>query len=180
MRLRLMLIVGIFVLFPLASAGIFIEPLKEVYNYGDQLTAQTNLIPSSAVSGHYTVDLKCGTNLTLNIFNQFYNLQANVEHPVQVTTQLNNPLLNNLSSSCVLSASFNGETSTSNIFVMSKLIKLDLDIEFDEIVPGKSFQISGTAFKESGVPLNGFVEVFINSLNLYKSATVSNGILNIS
>ncbi|KKQ17841.1 MAG: hypothetical protein US31_C0015G0007 [Berkelbacteria bacterium GW2011_GWA1_36_9] len=175
-----MLIVGIFVLFPLASAGIFIEPLKEVYNYGDQLTAQTNLIPSSAVSGHYTVDLKCGTNLTLNIFNQFYNLQANVEHPVQVTTQLNNPLLNNLSSSCVLSASFNGETSTSNIFVMSKLIKLDLDIEFDEIGPGKSFQISGTAFKESGVPINGFVEVFINSLNLYKSATVSNGILNIS
>ena len=163
-----------------ASAGIFIEPLKEIYNYGDQLTAQTNLIPSSAVSGHYTVDLKCGTNLTINIFNQFFNLQANVEQPVQITTQLLNPLLNNLSSSCNLRANFNGETATSSSFRLSRLIILDLSLDFDELAPGKSFSISGTAIKESGVPLNGFVEIFVTSLNLYKSGTVSGGIVNIS
>lgn len=162
------------------SAAIFVEPLNEVYNYGDQLSVQTNLISSAPASAHYIVDLVCGTNLTINIFNQFFNLPANVEQPVQVTTMLSNSILNNITSLCNLRASFNGETSYSNNFRISRLIELDLDLDFDELTPGGSFFVSGGAIKESGIPVNGFVEVFVNSLNLYKSATVSNGLLNLT
>ena len=163
-----------------AGAGIFIEPLKEVYNYGDQLTVQTNLIPSSATAGHYVVDLKCGTNLTLNIFNQFYNLQSGIEQPVQVTTQLTSPLLNNLTSSCYLSANFGSDVASSGSFALSKVIIVELELEFDDLAPGKTISVSGSAIKESGVPINGFVELSVPSLNLYKSSTVSNGGVNIS
>ncbi|MEK6847331.1 MAG: hypothetical protein AABY16_04135 [Nanoarchaeota archaeon] len=180
MRLRLIFIVGIFVLLPLASAGIFIEPLNEIYNYGDQLTIRTNLIPSSATAGHYIVDLKCGANLTINIFNQFFNLQPGVEQPVQITTQLTNPLLSNLSSSCYLFSNFGSDVASSSSFALSKIIIVELELEFDELAPGKKISVSGSAIKESGVSLNGFVELSVPSLNLYKSTAVSNGIVNIS
>ncbi len=166
--------------FGFASAGIFIEPLNEIYNYGDQLTIQTNLITSSATAGHYTVDLKCGANLTLSIFNQFFNLQTGVEQPVQITTQLTSPLLNNLSSSCYLSANFGNDATSSGSFRLSDEIILDLELEFDELSPGKYIYVSGNAMKESGVPLNGFVELSVPSLNLYKSTTVINGVVNVS
>ncbi len=162
------------------SAGIFIEPLNEVYNYGDQLTVKTNLIPSAAIAEHYTVDLKCGTNLTINIFNQFFNLQTGAEQIVQVTTQLTNSLLNNITSACYLSANFGGDVVDSNEFVISRNIFVELDLEFDELAPGKRIYLEGTATKESGVLLNGFVELSVPSLNLYKSGTVSNGVVNIS
>ena len=117
------------------NAGIFIEPLNEIYNYGDQLTVRTNLIPSSAMAGHYTADLKCGTNLTINIFNQFFNLLSGAEQPVQITTQLTNPLLNNLSSSCYLLANYGGEVASSSSFDLSNVVLVEIELEFDELSP---------------------------------------------
>ncbi len=182
MKLRVMNLVILATIFAVgfASAGIFIEPLKEVYNYGDQLTVKTNLIPSAVIAEHYTVDLKCGTNLTINIFNQFFNLQPGVEQPVQITTQLTSSLLNNLSSSCYLSAKFGSDAVDSNEFSLSKTIFVELDLEFDELAPGKKIYLDGIAKKESGVLINGFVELSVPSLNLYKSGTVTNGVVNIS
>ncbi len=182
MRIKVMILGFLMTIFVVSfvSAGIFIEPLNEVYNYGDHLTVKTNLIPSATVAGHYTVDLKCGTNLTLNIFNQFFNLQSGFEQPVQITTQLTNLLLNNLTSSCYLLAIFGSDVVDSNEFSLSKNIFVELELEFDELAPGKKIYLDGVAIKESGVPLNGFVELSVPSLNLYKSGTVSNGIVNIS
>ncbi len=178
MRLKVMIILLVLFL-PLGSSSIFIEPLKEIYNYGDQLNVQTKIVPSVTTSGHYTVDLKCG-NITINIFNSFFDLPANVEKPVPVATQVLNPLLNNITSSCSLKASYVGESMNSNSFMLSKKINVDAELDFDELAPGKYLSIGGTAIKESGVPLNGFAEVFVNSLNLYKSATVVEGVFNIS
>ncbi|MBS3083171.1 hypothetical protein J4423_00030 [Candidatus Pacearchaeota archaeon] len=181
MRLRVMIVLFALALFllPLVSSSIFIEPLNEVYNYGDTLIAQTKIVPSVATSGHYTVDLKCG-NITINVFNNFLELSANVEREVTVMTQVLNPLLNNITSSCLLRASFSGESINSNSFALSNKINVEAEIEFDELKPSNSLIIGGTAIKESGVPLNGFVELFINSLNLYKSFTVTEGIFNMS
>ena len=181
MRFRVMISLLVFMTFllPLVSSSIFIEPLKTVYNYGDTLTAQTKIVPSVATSGHYIVDLKCG-NITINIFNNFFDLPANVERPVLVTTQILSPLLNNITNSCSLKANFVSESINSNSFTLSDKINVKAEIEFDELKPGNSLVIGGTAIKESGVPLNGFVELFVSSLNLYKSSTVTNGIFNIS
>src|SRR3989344_4774648 len=153
MRLRVMIVLFALALFllPLVSSSIFIEPLNEVYNYGDTLIAQTKIVPSIATSGHYTVDLKCG-NVTINVFNNFLDLPANVERPITVTTQVLNPLLNNITSSCSLRANYAGESMNSNSFTLSKVINVEAEIEFDELRPSNYLVISGTAIKESGVP----------------------------
>ena len=181
MRFRVMMVLLVFMAFllPLVSSSIFVEPLNPIYNYGDTLTAQTKIVPSVSTSGHYTVDLKCG-NITINIFNNFFDLPANVERSVLVTTQVLNPLLNNITSSCLLRANFVGESVNSNSFTLSNKINVEAELDFDELNPGNSLVISGTAIKESGVPLNGFVELFVSSLNLYKSSTITNGVFNIS
>lgn len=173
-------VLATFLAVSLCSAGVFIEPLQTVYNYGDFLDANTNVISTSSASGHYTVDLICGSNLTIAVFNQFITTQANVEKPFQVETQLLAPQLRNVSQACNLRASYNGDLFSSSSFKMSKKINVESDLEFDELKPGNSIILSGKAIKESNAPLNGFIEVFITSLNLYKSGTVSEGIFNLS
>ncbi len=163
-----------------ASAGIFIEPLNEVYNYGDFLKVNTNVISTSSASGHYSVDLICENNLTIAIFNQFIMTQPNFERPFQIETQLLNSQLRNVSGNCNLRAVYNGDTTHSSSFEMSSQVNVDSSLEFDELKPGNYISISGTAIKKSLVPLNGFVEIFVPALNLYKSGTVSEGIFNLT
>ncbi len=179
MRVWLLFIVGILAL-SFASAGIFMDPLKPIYNYGDLLSTNTNVVSPSATSGHYTADLVCGFNLTLPIFNQFIYLTPNSEKHFEIATLLSNNELRNITQNCFVRANFNGDTVSSSSFKLSKLIHLDTDLAFDELKPGASVYIDGTAFKESELPFNGYVELFLPSLNLYKSGTIQNGKLNIS
>ena len=182
MRLRGMISLLVFmtVLLPLVSSSIFIEPLNPIYNYGDTLTVQTKIVPAAASSGHYTVDLKCGSNIGINIFNSFFEIAANEERPVMITTQILNPLLDNVTSLCLLRATYEGDTLNSNSFMISKEINIEAELDFNELAPGRYLSISGEATKESGVLVNGFLELFVDSLGLYKSATVSNGLFNVS
>ena len=179
MRVWLLFIVGILAV-SFASAGIFMDPLKPIYNYGDLLSTNTNVVSTVATSGHYTADLVCGFNLTLPIFNQFIYLTPNSEKHFEITTLLINNELRNITQNCFVRANFNGETTSSGSFKLSKLINLDTELAFDELKPGASISIDGTALKESELPFNGYVELFLPSLNLYKSGTIQNGKLNIS
>ncbi|MEK6908696.1 MAG: hypothetical protein AABX23_01445 [Nanoarchaeota archaeon] len=179
MKVRLMLVLLVLVL-PLVSSSIFVEPLRQIYNYGDQVSVDTTIVPSVTTSSHYVVDLKCGTNFTANVFNSFFEAQANVEIPVTVTTELLSPLLENMTSSCFLRASFANEVVNSNSFMISKLIDVDAELEVESLNPGQTLYVSGSAIKRSSVPVDGFAELFIPALNLYKSALVIDGFFNIT
>jgi hypothetical protein len=163
---------------PLASSSIFIEPLNTVYNLGDQINAETKLISTTNVNSHYTVDLKCG-DYNSNIFNNFISAQANVEKPITVSTQLSDASLESITAQCNLIAKFNGEEVSSSAFSLSKLINIDAQTEFDHLNPGENLHVSGTATEESGNAVNGFVELFVPAINLYKSGVVTNGAFDI-
>jgi len=180
MRLGVMILLAFVLLLPLVSSSIFIEPLKPVYNYGDQISVQTKIVPSVTTSAHYVVDLKCGSEYSSNIFNSFFDLKSGVEKSVLVATEILNPLLDNVTSPCYLKATFGNEMINSNSFVLSRDIIVDAELDFERLNPGDMFYISGNAVKKSGVAVNGFVELFIPSLGLYESTLVNNGIFNIS
>lgn len=165
---------------PLASSSIFIEPLKPVYNYGDQIQVGTTIVSSTTTSSHYTVDLKCGTNISYNIYNNFIQASAGIEKPVVVATELLDPILNNVTVPCFLRANFGSEAVNSNTFTLSNVLIVNTELEFENLNPGNLFSISGNAVTKSGVPLEGFAEVFIPSLNLYRSTVVVNGSFNLS
>lgn len=168
------------VLLPLGSSSIFVGSLNPVYNLGDRIDVQTTLISTSSASDHYMVDLVCGSNYSSNIFNSFITLEPNVEKQILVTTELFDPLIYNITDSCFLKAIFGSEHTESNSFVLSRNIILDAELEFNSYDPGSSLYISGNAVEESGFRVNGFVELFIPSLNLYKSAVVTDGRFNMS
>lgn len=180
MKVMMILIACAFFAMPLASSSIFIDPLKPVYNYGDQINVETTLVSSTTISSHYIVDLKCGNSVSYNIFNNFLEAQSGVEKKVVVATELLNPLLENVTVPCFLRASFNNEVVESNTFTLSKDITVEASLEFENLNPGNTFSVSGTASTKSGNPVNGFVELFIPALNLYKSAIVVNGVFNIT
>ena len=180
MEFRLIMILLLLALLPLGSSSIFIEPLNPIYNYGDQIDFQTILVSPSATSSHYIVDLKCGQDSSLNIYNSFFSLQPNVEKPITVSTELLNILLENTTESCLLQARFGNEVVESTSFIISNKIIVHGQLEFNSLNPGNYLYVSGNAVKESGIAVNGFAEIFIDSLNLYKSSIVSDGSFNFS
>ncbi|MEK6894655.1 MAG: hypothetical protein AABX10_04280 [Nanoarchaeota archaeon] len=181
MKMRMMILVAFaFLAIPLASSSIFIEPLKNVYNYGDQIEVNTIIVPSVTTSSHYIVDLKCGNTISYNIFNSFFQAQAGIEQPVVVATELLNPLLDNVTAPCYLRATFGSDVVNSNTFTLSKVLNLESELEFENLNPGDTLHLSGYSITKSEVPVNGFAELFIPALNLYKSAVVTNGVFNIS
>ncbi|MEK6925335.1 MAG: hypothetical protein AABW71_03810 [Nanoarchaeota archaeon] len=181
MKMRMMILVAFaFLAIPLASSSIFIEPLKNVYNYGDQIEVNTVIVPSVTTSSHYIVDLRCGNTISYNIFNSFFQAQAGIEQPVVVATELLNPLLDNVTAPCYLRATFGSDVVNSNTFTLSKVLNLESELEFENLNPGDTLHLSGYSITKSEVPVNGFAELFIPALNLYKSAVVTNGVFNIS
>ncbi len=176
----MILVACAFLAMPLASSSIFIDPLKPVYNYGDQINVETTLVSTTTISSHYIVDLKCGNSVSYNIFNNFLEAQAGVEKKVVVATELLDPMIENVTVPCFLRASFNNEFVESNTFTLSRDIAVEANLEFENLNPGNTFSVSGTASTKSGNPVNGFVELFIPALNLYKSAIVVNGVFNIT
>lgn len=182
MRMRVMMILLAFAFFamPLVSSSIFIEPLNAIYNQGDQINVQTTIVPPIATSAHYTVDLKCGTQYSSNIFNSFFSIQAGIEKQVIISTELVDPLLEQVTEECHLSATFGSEQVNSNSFRLSKLILVNADLEVSSLNPSDNFHLTGTAVKESGIAVNGFVELFIPAMNLYKSSVVIDGVFDLS
>ncbi|MDP4039675.1 MAG: hypothetical protein Q8P57_03795 [Candidatus Pacearchaeota archaeon] len=186
------------------SAEIFVAELGGVHNIGEELRADVNLIPNIPIASHFTVDLICG-EIRTGIFNQYYNLNAGQQQNVLVNTQLadsyftkivllnttasstsgNSTNLTNLANTnqtyqyihynnCYLAMSFGPENSASNAFQISKDILIDIDLG-DKFNPGDSVEVAAIAQKTSELPVNGFFEIFVDSLGLYKSGTVSNG-----
>lgn len=176
----IVLLAFVFFATPLVSSSIFIEPLKTVYNYGDQIDVDTKIVSLITTSSHYTVDLKCGTDISYNIYNSFVQAQAGVEKSVVVATELLNPLLDNVTVPCFLRANFGSEGVNSNTFTLSKMINVNTELEFENLSPGNAFFVSGNAVTKSGVPVEGFAELFIPALNLYKSTVIVGGLFNLS
>ncbi len=59
--------------------------------------------------------------------------------------------------------------------MLSKKINIDAELDFEEYMPAGTATIIGIATKESGSNVNGFAEVFVDSLNVYASTSVIGG-----
>ena len=100
------------------SAEIFIGSVNPIYNYGDELNLQVNLIPNTALAAHLIGNIICGSS-SANIFNNYYNLAAGQTQSVNVATNIIDSTLTTDSTDCYVQMVYGSEQQVPPFKVVS-------------------------------------------------------------
>ncbi len=174
MKTRMILLLALFLLLPMASAEIFLSQTEPSYSIGDRLDVDISLSPPSPTNDFLSVNIACSTE-SVNIYRNPVNLIANEDRTIPVNVVLSKTLIGSLEGDCQLNALYGSETASSNDFRISDDIDVELDLFDRRVDPASQVTISGTAVKVGDVNVEGFVEVRIDSLGVSVSKPVNQG-----
>lgn len=172
MKRGLIFLILTLLIFPLASAEIFITQPKYTYNIGDNLNVDITLNPSSTINDFLEADLVCaGESISLHKSPQ--SLNANEEKVINVNIDLDNNLIEGALGTCQITATHGEESSQTQEFQLTKGIEINLDLQTKRFNPGETITLTGQAIKLNGEALNGFIEADIGftDLNLVQKVT---------
>ena len=173
---RILLLPLLFVLLvsvlSIASANVIFGQANSIYNLGDKLQISAVVKPSDAVNGFLELNLNCG-NSSINFYRTYVSLDANEEKQISSEVPLNRFFVSQVGA-CRIAASLGQEMSYSQDITISDKIDVILNSLTSEIMPGSEISVEGTAVKENGQNVEGFVNVCINS-DVNMTSTISQG-----
>lgn len=94
---------------------------------------------------------------------------------VSLSATLDSFFLGDLAGECLIRANYGNDVADSQVFGVSDYISVDMDINQYAFNPGESINVSGTAIKKNGNPLDGFVSLVIAGLGINASGISSSG-----
>jgi len=175
------ILLGIF-LISFVSADIIInEQPKKLYNFGDVINIPMKVKLNSDIKDFLTINLICNGN-EIEIYKEFLNLKAGEEKPLNPSIPLIKSIIG-ATGVCKVKASLGENFVLSNEFTLSNKIFLEIKTNETEFNPGENIIIQGTATKENGEFVNGFLDLQLNTENLESiklSDTVNKGYFNIN
>lgn len=156
------------------SAEILISQPKDLYNRGDTLEMTVTLSSSEVVDGIFSAKLICNSD-EVELYRNPESLIVGGSKVIDVKTNLVKSFIGNLTGECYVRGYYAGDDRTSQKFIISNKINVNIDVGTGLIGPGETFVVSGNAKKENGNNLNGYAEMTINPLNVSFSQTVTDG-----
>ena len=175
MKKALFILLFSLLILPVISAEIFIqEQPKPIYNLGDQLSISTKISATKEIYGFFQMHLICLNELP-EFYKEYIFLKAGEEKTVSSSIFLFPGTIGSAEGLCKIKASLIDDYTTTNDFIISKLININLSADKKEFKPGQSAIINGQATKPSGSPVNGIVRLSLVSQNIELTDTVQNG-----
>lgn len=170
------LVLAIF-LISVVSAEILIQAQpKALYNIGDTVKIPVKITTLSGLQQTFSMHLICN-NQQKDYFMNDINLLAGEEESFNPVLILTKAKVGGLNGDCVIKAVLGNDYVLTTEFYVSDFITIDFPMEKVEFNPGENILVQGTATKESGELVNGFIELsIVNELeNINIVDTVSNG-----
>ncbi len=173
------LLIAAIVLFllPAVSASVLVSQPAYLYNAGDELDMNVVLKPASNTQDFLKVKLNCGQGI-IEMHNAFYSVGAGAEKTINVNVLLNSGVVNDISGPCYISSSYGGETGQSQAFELSRKIEPNAEINNVVFSPKDIMRVLGSAKKENGKKVDGFVEISIGTLGIFASGPIKGGNFN--
>jgi len=168
MKRVVILLIGLILLMSFASADIIINKQpKEVYNLGDVVEVPVTIVATNSIDGRYLLgDLICN-GPTINFHKSGINLAREEQQKVNTFAILTKEEIGTITGKCKISFSLAGEDPVStNEFRISDKLKINLDIGETEFNPGTNFFFEGSAVKENGEGVEGFIEIEFSSIQI--------------
>ena len=150
-----MFLLSVTLLISLASAEIIISQPKALYSLGDELSLEIKI--DSIGTGYMNVDLICLSSSS----NIYHNVPDSTT--ISIKRTLTQDYIGSLYGNCHISASYDEEQKSSQIFEISRAIDVTLESDKLNCDAGKTIQVKGTAYRENnqlaGQIYSTFVEV---------------------
>jgi len=163
MKRTIALLVFVVLLISSASAEIMVgQQPKKVYNLGEVITIPVTVKSLTDVSDVFEMNLIC-SGQELNFYRNGVGLTAGQEQKIDSSLILTKKVLNGLKGDCLIKAVLKDEYVLTDSFKISGTINLNYKIQALELNPGESIIITGTAIKESGKEVDGFVQIEASS-----------------
>jgi len=189
------IIIGVFFLIllsPILSAEIVLNSQpNEVYNLGDSVSIPITIKALNDISSSLNLDLVCNGN-EINFYRNGISLSYGEELKLVPAPSLllTKQIIGGIKGVCKIRASLGENSILTNQFKISDLITFELKNKPAEFTPGQSYIIDGTAIKENGKIVDGFIETEIilsdninntNSTNSIKQMeTITKGIFSVN
>ena len=173
MKRIIFLLVFVILLTSLASADIIIkEQPKDIYSLGEIVRLPIKIATLSGIEDFLSMRLICNGAET-EIHKQYLSISPGGEQEINAAIPLTPQHIGRTYGTCVVKTSIGTEYALSKEFQISNNIFIELEEEKTEFAPEESIIIEGTAVKENGQNVQGFVNLEIGE-NLV-SDTVKNG-----
>ncbi len=157
-------------LMPIVAAGISITGLDSLYNLGDVISANITLSSSIDTADFLTALIIC--NQTQTEIHKSIQTLSSQEKTIPIEILLGNSIIGNITGDCFIKAIYENGEATSHFFKITNAVSVEINVEAASYKPGDIINVSGKAFKKNGLPINGFVEIHIEGINL----SIFNGI----
>lgn len=167
-RGHIFLIISFFLavmVFPIVSAGFYIDQLYSLYNVGDIINANISISTNVDTAGFLSAYLVCGIN-EIETYKSMEIVPAWETRKINVRAVIDNNILGILDKKCFIRALYGSGEARSQTFEISRNINVDVRTDNAILMPGESINVSGTIIKENRLPLNGFVKVFIQGIDV--------------
>ncbi|MFH1823169.1 MAG: hypothetical protein ABH817_00420 [archaeon] len=136
------------ILLPLTQAKIIIQATDNVYSLGESITQKISIISNKELTGNFEVYLECDQSEELVYFSPV-SLQKDREHRVEFTLIFTEPNI------CQFKAVLGEEIAKSNIFLVSEVLEIELELDKVYYDPAEKIKISGEVLKSNGKKFNG-------------------------
>jgi len=173
------------ILLSFASAEIIItQQPKEVYNLGDAVSVPITITTLSGVSKIFQMDLLCQGG-SINFYKNGIYLTPGEEKSIDGFLILTKEMIGTIRGKCKIKGSLGQDYVITNEFKISDIITLTPKKDIVEFEPGQNILFEGSAYKENGNDVKGFIKLNIisstdPSQNINQISTINNGFYGIN
>ena len=156
---------------------ILTQQPEDLYNLGEVIKVPAKVTAINSVNDFLSMRLICN-GIETEIHKQYISLTAGEEQEVMAAIPLSTEFIGQSTGTCVVKAILGEVFILTDEFKISNIIIPTVTLERDYYLPGEQILIEGTAVKENGENVNGFVEASIIGLGetkLQVTDTVKNG-----
>ncbi len=184
------------VLLNFVSAELLIGQIDSFYHLGDEMNVSVTVSPLTDKNDFLSVKMICislivsnstNTNQTtgynaseIDIFRIPMNAKAGESKNAEFSVKLDKFLIGELRGLCSLRANYGAEEANSAEFEISNLLDVSSDISGVAFNPRESFSIKGSAYRQKGGSVNGFVEAKVLERELVLNGIVEDGIYEVN
>ena len=151
------LLLVILLLSPVSAEIIINEQPNDVYNLGDIISVPATIKAVGDISGILQMDLFCEGH-QINFYKNGISLSAGEEKNMDASVILIKEMIGELKGNCKIKTMLGEDYVLTKEFKISDFLTMQIDTEEKEFTPGENIIIKGSAIKENGKDVNGFID----------------------
>ena len=179
-RIIISLLLVILFLSPVSAEIIINGQPNDVYNLGDTISVPATIKAVGDISGIFQMDLLCEGH-QINFYRNGVSLLTGQEKNFDASVVLVKEMISELKGDCKIKAILGEDYLLTKEFKISDFLTMQIDTEEKEFNPGEYIIIKGSAVKENGQDVNGFIDAEIivtgdnSSDSMFQPGTINNG-----